>query len=155
MAEEFIREAVYFENFNNYLFLDRPIWIRSVGMERPSLVHPMDISKNIDVIPRIVTDKDYVPQRVKNDLQLLQILTSIRSSLPPDTDPTEIIVSLARSSGHDPAKIFPSRFMPRRPNNVGSLFGAMNKEAAMAQPQAAPGEQFVQAQQGMNQIAAA
>ncbi|MEK7111938.1 MAG: hypothetical protein AAB875_01285, partial [Patescibacteria group bacterium] len=154
-AEEFIREAVYFDNFNNYLFLDKPIWMRSVGMERPSLTYPSDISKNVDVIAKIVTDKDYVPQQVKNDLQLLQIMTSIRSVLPPDTDATEIIVSLARKSGHDPAKIFPSKFAPRGRPNLGSLMGMVNKESAMARPQSTPNEQFIQAQQGVNQIAAA
>src|SRR3990167_10549523 len=53
IAEEFIREAVYFDNFNNYLFLDQPIWVKAAGMDRPNLIYPIDIAKNIDVMPKI------------------------------------------------------------------------------------------------------
>ena len=149
-ADEFIREAVQFDNFNNYLWLDRPIWINAVGMEKPEIISPDEIAKNVGVIPRVVTDKDYTPQKLKNALQLLQIVTSIRNQIPPDSPIWGLVADITSGLGYDPSRFIP-KAQPAPDPRV--MLGLLAKEAAMRQQAASPAESFIGAQQGVNEIA--
>lgn len=153
LAEEFVREAVCFDNFNNYIFLDQPIWLNAVGMQHPVMIHPIDIARNINPVPRIITDKDYTPQKIKNTLQLLQILTSIRNQIEPNSPIWGLVSELVGSLGYDPSRFTPGQ-MQMQPNPE-AMAGLLAKESAMAQPGGNLAERFIQAQQGVNQIAAA
>lgn len=151
LAEEFIREAVYFDNFNNYLFLDRPIWIKAVGMEKPTLLYPIDVTRQVDVIPKIVTDKDYTPQKQKNSLMLLQILTSIRNTISPDSPLWGLVEEIVRSLGYDPSRF---KTLSQAPD-PRVLAGLLAKERGLVAPPTSSAESLIGAQQGVNQIAAA
>lgn len=82
-AEPLLRRHIAAMHENNLLFLDQPFWISATGSGKPPIrMYPGDLAKDVEVVVKVVTDKDFRPQRNKDILQLLQILTSIRSEHP-------------------------------------------------------------------------
>ena len=152
LGETLIRDVLTFQHYNNMRFLDRPIWMRVAGIQNPFSIFPSDIQADIDIAIKIITDKDFTPKGLQNDLQLLQILTSIRNQIP-SIDPTAIVIdtilSIVRKLGRDPSKInLMSQDQPQV--NPEALLGLLNKEGALASGQVPTAEALNIAQGGMN-----
>lgn len=59
----------------------------------------------VDMIPKLVTDKDYKPEYARRLLEFLNATTTIRNVMPIDFDPMPIIKYLARSVNINPREI--------------------------------------------------
>ncbi len=81
-AEELVRRHLYMSHRNNVQFLDRDIYLTVSGEEKPTRVNKDIINMDADFLIKIVTDKDYRPQRMQNLLQALQIVSSVRQDIP-------------------------------------------------------------------------
>jgi len=109
IAEPLVREHLSKMHENNQTFLDQPFWISSVGPgQKPMRVFPSDIAPDAQVMIKIVTDKDFRPQRNKDLLQFLQTVTSIRTANPQlgMVNLLPFIGEFARSIGIDPKSVF-------------------------------------------------
>jgi hypothetical protein len=109
IAEPLVRDHLSKMHENNQTFLDQPFWIASVGPQQgPMRVFPSDIAQDAQVIIKIVTDKDFRPQRNKDLLQFLQTVTSIRTANPQLglVNLLPFIGEFARSIGIDPKTVF-------------------------------------------------
>lgn len=105
IAEPLVREHISKMHENNQTFLDQPFWIASNGQGKPPMrVFPSDIAPDAQVIIKVVTDKDFRPQRNKDLLQFMQTFLSIRSMLTPQTVGVvaPFIMEFARSVQVDP-----------------------------------------------------
>lgn len=86
MGEPLLRNHLSKMQENNGTFLDQPFWIANTGQGKPpQRIFPSDIAPDAQVITKIVTDKDFRPQRNKDILQFMQVFTSIRSQITPQT----------------------------------------------------------------------
>lgn len=109
IAEPLVRDHISKMHENNQTFLDQPFWVASTGPDSsPQRVFPSDIAPDAQVMIKIVTDKDFRPQRNKDILQFLQTVTSIRSQNPQmaQINILPFIGELARSVGIDPKTVF-------------------------------------------------
>lgn len=87
LAENLIRRRHIRAHKNNMKFLDRDIWV-AVGGDKPVLrVRPDQIAKDVSFLPKIITDKDFTPQRNRRLIEFLELLTSGRVQLPPEVQP--------------------------------------------------------------------
>lgn len=86
IAEPLVREHLSKCHENNQTFLDSPFWVANTGQDKDAMkVFPRDIAPDAQVMTKIITDKDFRPQRNKDLLQFLQIFTSIRNQITPQT----------------------------------------------------------------------
>lgn len=109
IAEPLVREHLSKMHENNATFLDEPFWIANTGPDqKPLRVVPSDIAPDAQVMIKIVTDKDFRPQRNKDILQFLQTVTSIRADNPQlgQINLMPFIGEFARSIGVDPKTVF-------------------------------------------------
>ena len=109
IAEPLVRDHISKMHENNETFLDQPFWIANTGEGKPpQRVFPSDIAPNAQVMIKIVTDKDFRPQRNKDILQFLQTVTSIRADNPQlgQINLMPFIGEFARSIGVDPKAVF-------------------------------------------------
>ena len=81
-AEPLLREHISKMDENNRTFLDQPFSIGVTGNPKPLRVYPAAFDMDVDVQIKVVTDKDFRPERNKALLQFLQIATSIRNQNP-------------------------------------------------------------------------
>lgn len=115
IAEPLVRGHISKMHENNQTFLDQPFWIAGTGEgKEASRVFPSDIAPDAQVIIKIVTDKDFRPQRNKDLLQFLQTVTSIRTANPQlgMVNLLPFIGEFARSIGLDPKTVFLPEPMP-------------------------------------------
>lgn len=108
IAEPLVRDHISKMHENNQTFLDQPFWVANIGDQQPMRVFPSDIAQDAQVIIKIVTDKDFRPQRNKDLLQFLQTVTSIRTANPQlgMVNLLPFIGEFARSIGIDPKTVF-------------------------------------------------
>ena len=86
IAEPLLRDHISKMHENNATFLDQPFWVANTGQGKdPVKVYPADIAQDAQVIVKIVNDKDFRPQRNKDILNFIQIVSSIRSAITPQT----------------------------------------------------------------------
>ncbi len=86
IAEPLVRDHISKMHENNGIFLDQPFWIANTGEGNPPMrVFPSDVGFDAQVITKIVTDKDFRPQRNKDIMQFIQVFTSIRNVMSPQT----------------------------------------------------------------------
>lgn len=131
---------------NNLDFLDQPFWLANTGEGKPPMrVFPSQLAQDAEVVMKVVTDKDFRPQRNKDILQFLQIVTSIRNDHPELGQIPVIpwIQELARGVGMNPNMVKgvplpPPGMMPGMPGPGGpggapptamDKIGAMIKQA--------------------------
>jgi hypothetical protein len=88
-------------------------------------VFPNDIAQDAQVMIKIVTDKDFRPQRNKDLLQFLQTVTSIRTANPQlgQVNLLPFIGEFARSIGIDPKTVFLAAPPPMMPGMGGAAPG--------------------------------
>ena len=78
IAESLMRKHLEQCHINNYSNVSEPFVIS--GTQGPVVVYPTDLAVDVDFIVKITTDKDFRPQRTKDMIQVLQVMTSIRNS---------------------------------------------------------------------------
>lgn len=108
VAEPLVREHLSKCHENNMTFLDQPFWVANLGQAKPAFrMFPADFAQDAQVMIKVVTDKDFRPQRNKDLLQLVQIMTSIRQQITPDMIGViaPFLQELARGVGMDPQAV--------------------------------------------------
>lgn len=125
-SEAVLREHISKMHENNILFLDQPFSVAVTGEEKPVRVFPSDLAPDVEVRTKVVTDKDFRPQRQKDLLQFLQTVTSIRSQNPQlgQVDLEPFVEEFARGIGMNPKRVW--KAIPQMPG-------------LMTAPQNAPG----------------
>lgn len=83
IAETFLREHIETMHFNNLEYLDQPIWVSATGENKPGYYNKENLPKNVGIEIKIVTDKDFRPERSANLLKGLELWSSIRQNFPP------------------------------------------------------------------------
>lgn len=109
IAEPLVREHISKMHENNQTFMDQPFWVANTGEGKPPMrVFPNNIASDAQVMIKIVTDKDFRPQRNKDILQFLQTVTSIRADNPQlgQINLQPFIGEFARSIGVDPKSVW-------------------------------------------------
>ena len=122
IAEPLVRDHMSKMHENNQTFLDQPFWVANTGPDQqPMRVFPNDIAQDAQVMIKIVTDKDFRPQRNKDMLQFMQTFLSIRSQLTPQTlgVVAPFLMEFARSVGVDPKPIAQALMLPSPPPMMG------------------------------------
>lgn len=118
VAESLVRRHTEKMHANNLALLDQPFWIANTGTPKPPLrIYPGNLAQNVEIIVKVVTDKDFRPQRNKDIIQLVQLLTSIRSDHPEIGQLSIMpwIAELARGVGMNPATAIQPSAMPMLP----------------------------------------
>lgn len=111
MAEPLLRRHISKMHENNCRFLDQPFWIANTGeSKQPVRVFPSNLAEDVDVAIKVITDKDFRPQRNKDILSFLQIVTSIRNDHPEigKINIMPFVEELARGIGINPRNAFQS-----------------------------------------------
>lgn len=107
-AESVIREDVSKMHENNLTFLDKPFSIAATGRYENMRVFPGDLVSDVEVQVKVVTDKDFRPQRNKDLLQFLQVVTSIRNQNPQlgQVNLQPFVEEFARAVGMNPKQVW-------------------------------------------------
>lgn len=151
VAEDLLRAHYQFAHFNRGLFMDQPVWVNTIGIDRPMMIYPADVRKQVDIVPRLVTDKDFAPQMIKNSITLLQTLTSVRNMIPDDINIRPVVGEIVRRLGIDPSQVFIPRPAAPVMADPRVMQGMADKEAALAGGSAAsPNEMFNEALGGVD-----
>jgi hypothetical protein len=134
-SEPMLREHISKCHENNMTFLDQPFSIAATGrpMQETLRVFPSDFAVDAEVITKITTDKDFRPQRNKDLLQFLQVVTSIRNQNPQmgQVDLKPFVEEFARGIGMNPSLVWsaipstPGVYGPGQPG--GSPLTAMDQ----------------------------
>lgn len=136
-SEILVREHISKSHENNMTFLDQPFSIAATGQADNIRVFPSDIAMDVEVITKIVTDKDFRPQRNKDLLQFLQVVTSIRNQNPQmgQVNLAPFVEEFARGIGMNPRTVWQS--IPQLPGMTapgnapqGTMPTAMDKVGA-------------------------
>lgn len=119
ISENLLRNHISKMHENNQTFLDQPFSIAATGMASNIKVFPADLALDVEVNTKIVTDKDFRPQRNKDLLQFLQTVTSIRSQNPQlgQVNLQPFIQEFARSVGMNPREVW--SVIPQLPGMPG------------------------------------
>lgn len=104
-AEHLVRQHLEICHANNVRNVSRPFNININGAVKR--VYPNQLQVDVDFKVKVVTDKDYKPQRLKSMIEVLQILTSIRNEHPDkfSINIVPIVMEIARSLNIDPAQL--------------------------------------------------
>lgn len=138
-SEILVREHISKSHENNMTFLDQPFSIAATGQADSIRVFPSDIAMDVEVITKIVTDKDFRPQRNKDLLSFLQVVTSIRNQNPQmgQVNLAPFVEEFARGVGMNPKSVWSS--IPQlpgmtQPGNApqGTAPSAMDRISQMA-----------------------
>lgn len=126
IAEELLRNFLYYSHKQNQLFLDKPIWMNVVGPDGanvPIRMFPDEIAAELDFNIKISTDKDFRPQITRRIIEFLQVFTSIRQFLPPDMMPNlkPYIDTFTRMAGIDPRRVWGGAPTMQYPEAMQSL----------------------------------
>jgi len=124
-SEPILRDHISKMHENNLTFLDKPFSIAATGRYENIKVYPADLALDVEVQTKIVTDKDFRPQRNKDLLQFLQTVTSIRSQNPQlgEINLQPFVEEFARSVGMNPKQVW--RVVPQMPGMPGQAGGPM------------------------------
>lgn len=145
-SDSVLREHISKMHENNIAFLDQPFWIAATGDKPPVRIFPNDLAPEVEVTTKVVTDKDFRPQRNKDLLQFIQTITSIRSQNPQlaQIDLQPFVEEFARAVQINPKKVWqaipampgmiapppnmaPNPAMPNAMDKVGMLQNALQR----------------------------
>lgn len=137
LSESLLREHISKMHENNMTFLDQPFSIAATGRENTIRVFPSDIAVDAEVATKIVTDKDFRPQRNKDLLQFLQVVTSIRNQNPQmgQVNLEPFVEEFARGVGMNPKNVWQAiptipGITPEGAATGGQIPGAMDRVAS-------------------------
>lgn len=107
-ADPILREHISKMHENNITFLDKPFSIAATGRYENLRVYPGDLVEDVEVQVKVVTDKDFRPQRNKDLLQFIQVVTSIRNENPQlgQVNLQPFVEEFARAVGMNPKKVW-------------------------------------------------
>lgn len=141
VSEPLLREHISKMHENNMTFLDQPFSIAVTGQPGNKRIFPSDLALDVEVQTKIVTDKDFRPQRNKDLLQFLQMATSIRNLNPQmgQINLVPFVEEFARGVGMNPKNVWSA--IPMLPEGMGGgpggnipqAPGGMQKLGQMAQ----------------------
>lgn len=119
VSETLLREHISKMHENNIAFLDQAFSIAATGRAEQVRVYPASLAPDVEVTTKIVTDKDFRPQRNKDLLQFLQVVTSIRNQNPQmgQVNLAPFVEEFARGVGMNPKLVWSS--MPAIPGMDG------------------------------------
>lgn len=142
-GEELVRSHIEMMHTNNMLYITEAFNISVDG--EPKIVYPKDLLLDLDVKLKIVTDKDFKPERLKKMLEAYQVLTSIRNTNPDifKWDMSELINSIVSALDVPQAKMYKGLTTERigELQQLNSLMQQFRQSSAPAQMQeAAEGE---------------
>jgi len=114
-SDSLLREHISKMHENNLTFLDQPFSIGVTGEPQPLRIFPNSLAPEVEVMTKIVTDKDFRPQRNKDLLQFLQVITSIRNQNPQmgQVDLKPFVEEFAMGIGMNPKTVW--RIIPQIP----------------------------------------
>lgn len=104
IADSFLREYLQTCHINNINFMDAGFWIKVMGSQKPFFVNKDYLPPNVGFIMKLTTDKDGRPEVIRNIIDSLQIITSIRNTLDPMMAMNMeklLFVKLLRAMGED------------------------------------------------------
>lgn len=86
LAETFIREHLETMHINNLYFLDNPIKVLMGGQSFNDVgeFDRNNLPINVGVLVKVVTDRDYRPERLAAILREIELTTNIRQTIPPE-----------------------------------------------------------------------
>jgi hypothetical protein len=147
VSEPLLREHISKMHENNLTFLDSPFNVAVTGEDNPLRVFPNSLAQDVSVSTKIVTDKDFRPQRNKDLLQFLQVVTSIRSQNPQlgMVDLQPFVEEFARGIGMNPKKVW-SQMAPQ----VAPMMAGVPGQAPPGMPSAM--DRIAQMKQGMDTV---
>lgn len=139
VSEKLLREHVSKMHENNMTFLDQPFSIAATGRASGLQVYPSDLALDVEVNTKIVTDKDFRPQRNKDILQFIQVVTSIRNQNPQmgQVNLEPFVEEFARGVGMNPKNVW--LMIPQMPGMMNQGGGGQ-VPTAMDQVGSAMGE---------------
>ena len=108
IAETFLREHIETMHYNNLEYLDEPIWVAATGDKGGSYYDRKNLPVNIGVEIKLVTDKDFRPERAINILKGIELGSSIRNVMPEEMNLNflkTLVVEYFRTLGIDPRKL--------------------------------------------------
>lgn len=140
LSEPLLREHVSKMHENNMTFLDQPFSIAATGRPDQIRVFPNDLALDVEVQTKIVTDKDFRPQRNKDLLQFIQVVTSIRNQNPQmgQVNLEPFVEEFARGVGMNPKNVWqavpmlPGMTLPGQADQ-GQVPNAMNRQVGGGQ----------------------
>lgn len=129
-SESVLRDHVSKMHENNQTFLDQPFSIAATGEYSNLKVFPSDLALDVEVSTKIVTDKDFRPQRNKDLLQFIQVVSSIRQQNPTlgQINLQPFVEEFARAVGMNPKTVWQA--IPQLPG-VSSPAGGPQLPGAM------------------------
>lgn len=133
-SESLLREHIAKMHENNMTFLDQPFSIAATGRSNGLRVFPSELALDVEVQTKIVTDKDFRPQRNKDLLQFIQVVTSIRNQNPQmgQANLQPFVEEFARGVDINPATVWSA--MPQIPGVTmgGQMPSAIDRVGQMA-----------------------
>ena len=121
MAEPLVREAHEVAHANNATGLDKEFNIIKAGIART--VYPSDFKLDVDIMLKVLTDKDAGANELKSILDLMQIIMSTKSQHPDKFSVN--ILPLAKRAAHllgaNPEEIIQSPQAPAPGNQLNGL----------------------------------
>jgi len=82
IAETFLREHLETMHLNNLTYLDEPIWVGATGERKGQFYDRNNLPVNVGFIVKVVTDKDFRPERAAKLLEGINISSSVRNLVP-------------------------------------------------------------------------
>lgn len=107
VADPLLRDTVNSQHLYNLALLDAPIWESIGGQGAPPMPWSRNtLPMNIGFETRIVTDRNYRPERQNGILQAIQMLSSMRSVVPDSQNPLPALLEeLFRTFDLDPRRL--------------------------------------------------
>jgi len=133
MAEPLIRRTLLRWHGRNMKWMDSPLWLGIAGSPKPVMVSKSDLRIPLDVDPRIVTDKDFRPQRLEAiNFGLQTLVTLAREDSTVDVKPQvkALANELLRTLGVNIDPIKPLAKMADRAEGVLSGKNELLREVA-------------------------
>lgn len=129
-ADSLVREHLENIHSNNVQNIRAPFNINAAGISKR--VYPADLRIDVEIEAKVTTDKDFTPERQKQLMTMLQILTSTKSQHPDQVQISilPIVKELALTLGVNPSDvIMRPNMMPAAPNmgaaDLAGLAGLM------------------------------
>jgi len=107
-SEVLLREHISKMHENNLTFLDQPFSIAVTGQQQSLRIFPSSLAIDVQVQTKIVTDKDFRPQRNKDLLQFMQIASSMAQQNPQmgKVNMEPFVSEFARAVGMNPKNVW-------------------------------------------------
>lgn len=83
-ADSFLRDFLLTSHINDSYLMDMGHYFKVYGHPNPVHINKDSLPTNVGFQMRLVTDKDFRPERIKGIMESLQLATSVRNLVPPN-----------------------------------------------------------------------